>query len=248
MEEFRAGALKFLRLKLEGNATSFTKATKVGGAPEDFKARFPATLVRTRTLSPGKYGDEEIEISQDNAKNIFEGLQKQVEDQVNSGSDADVRGPETVREKDFGAPAFSSSGVVDTDIVVKPEFAQLAVRKDVAASFDGFWILLHELRHRAGKIDAEIKAYGGPEIAKAERPLTSRGRTTRQKVTLIGEVVSELNVLRYGFNLPIRTTYADNDVIRFRLKPIGQDSDREEFVGVNLTRYRWSRPTHRNRG
>ena len=107
--------------------------------------------------------------------------------------------------------------------------------RTLRAALTVFWIVLHELRHDAGKIDAEVpSAYGQTSIAQAERTMNIGGKTTHGPLTMIGEVVGELNILRFGFGLPLRTTYSESGRIHFSLQSIGENPSREEFIGVNL--------------
>jgi len=150
--------------------------------------------------------------------------------------------------------ASSYLGVSGGDIQLNPTLSTgLKVSADVYASFDGFWMLAHELLHIQLGLDDAVKHKfeGGRDVTKqvdnsnthSVQRLNQRGLGAAGS-RLMGEVVSKLEVLRVGFGLPLRTPYTDEQgsILFSREGAIGdaesarftqnKDSRRLEFVGA----------------
>jgi hypothetical protein len=113
--------------------------------------------------------------------------------------------------------AFSTGKVQGAEVKVNPgRVSGIYVPKPLAASYDGFWILLHELFHRA---DSSIIT----ELAQAQNDTVLRGLNQASYIeddkgndenwrddpgdNSKGVNESFINILRIGHNLPTRVAY-----------------------------------------
>jgi hypothetical protein len=227
LEQFKTGTFEFLALTLELKAedgdTRISNATIDPQQQEMIEAKFrknyepPIPVIQTEETD-SDYEDVKKEITKESALGVWKGIQGQVIDSINAG--IDVRAPSSAFEKlgheKTGSPALSRKETLTDAITVdRKAWEGLIVRSDTKEAFDGFWILLHEMRHLKGKKDASVGVglYATPATRKRKQKLEDRTHTPR--LTLIGEIESELNILRIGFGLPLRTNYGDNGIIYF---------------------------------
>jgi hypothetical protein len=96
---------------------------------------------------------------------------------------------------------------------VNPRWARTTfIRRDSGWSW--FWIALHEILHLPQEDNPGFKdATTGQGITKTpdkkERSQLMSGQTTSRSISLIGDLETQLNVIRAAFELPVRTNYAD---------------------------------------
>jgi hypothetical protein len=192
------------------------------------------------------WGQARKTITFENAWETWEEIRGEVEEVIAAVIEDDV----TVKATEAGA----YMGTDGSDIEVNLKLLEgVRVAADVHASFDGFWMLVHELLHIELSLNDPVvgKLEGGRDVTEhVSNPnpqrvtRLSQSRIAEASSSLIGEVESKLNVLRVGFGLPVRTSYSnDQGTILFskegaigaaeawRWKESG-DMRRMEFEGV----------------
>jgi hypothetical protein len=256
--EFEAGMERFLALRPQW---AFDHIIAVEDMPAravaikgEFKKNFdpPVEVIQTeKSKESGElYVDVRKTIDSGKAIRVWENVRDQVKDRAEAlFSDVNIR----TRKADEPAEAIGTVGRYWREIAIDPElFKRIAVSETAHASFDGFWILLHEMRHIEGENDPTM---GGnvidptlrDDVIRHERARNLSGvRQGKAKVSLLGQVVSKLNILRIGFGLPLRTNYSEQGIITFTAEgPIGAAEAkrreqgmpgtlREEFVGADI--------------
>lgn len=101
-------------------------------------------------------------------------------------------------------------GEKDGPIHVKPDWLSgTFIRKESGWSL--FWMLLHEILHRGGGKYEHRRTRGNNQapFMLETRDISLQGSKTRKEVSEIGWIEFELNVIRIGFGLPVRTNYAE---------------------------------------
>jgi len=263
---FKKGAFKYLGLELTGDSTSFSSSkvssTQTKKIKEEFQKHYSMPIKMVLTKGEGdEFRDEEVEIDARQAIRIWESVRDDLKGKVDSFWNKIVlRAPSAGEDaSNPGIAAVSSLGessAGENDIKGSAsDWKNMAVRSDAMVSFDGFWILLHEIQHLRSPLkgsdasgliypgvirDAGRPAYGGkiPSVGKRahwHRKIVDHEET----LTLRGEAASRLNILRQGFGIPVRTSYTDgNGVIFFEQASSSQDEVnpdppwKEEFVGA----------------
>lgn len=116
------------------------------------------------------------------------------------------------------------------DVSINPNYLKnTVISKAVSESFDWFWILLHETRHLKGEEDPHPTSSSDAVIKKERKQALVGQFGDKNRVSLLGEAVSTLNILRTGFGLPLRTNYSDDGIVFFTTEgPIGLAEDRRK--------------------
>ena len=161
LEQFTIGAHEYLAIDLvtDTDGTSIVKA-EINTAKEkeitnNFKKQFPrGGLTWTMLVGKDEYGrqiyeDKSYWVTDSYALDIWKKVRTQVVDLVEGGG-VTIRLPKPGKEKIAAehSPVNTTSGIFGDDIFIGEKgFKNMAIASDTLEAFDGFWILLHEMRH-----------------------------------------------------------------------------------------------------
>ena len=222
--EFVSGLYTYLAISVDTkNGTEITNPVEDDARATQIEKLFklhytpPVEVIQSRdtgTSGGGRFVDETKIVDFDSAIKTWENIRKQVIDRIDGILDVDINTSKTAPAP-VGAPSSLNAGG-EGDILINPNLLQETVfSKAVNESFDFFWILLHEMRHLEGKDDPHPTS-SSDVLLKKERPQNLQGNLRKKnRISLLGQAVSDLNILRIGFGLPLRTNYAEDGIVHF---------------------------------
>lgn len=211
-QEFLAGLREFFGFEIEPSQRTL-KDNQIDSldpddtfqAPVEPRARQIEQKIRTRYARPieiqSAHGGREV-VDAEQAVLIWKSVRARL--RAHARGDLLVGVSNDVRLR-------SPMGVVDkTAVHVKPEWlSNTYIRK--SSGWGLFWMLLHEILHLSGGDYEHRRTSNNPQapfVTETREQVMFNERSVKP-ITQIGLIEFELNVIRIGFGLPVRTNYAE---------------------------------------